>query len=89
MTFPTPHVSFTPQHQLADAKQEYVEAIYRFRRAEEETTADYTSAKLEMIRLEAKVRQFERMYLAARHMYYLSKQKRLLIAGCPKPVRVN
>ena len=27
-------VAFTPQHQLEDAEQEYVEAIYRFRRAE-------------------------------------------------------
>ena len=86
MTFPTPHVSFTPQHQLADAKQEYVEAIYRFRRAEEETTADYTSAKLEMIRLEAKVRAI-RAYIFSGKTYVLYEQTETAshIAGCPKP----
>ena len=86
MTSHTPHVSFTPQHKLADAEQEYVEAIYRFRRAEEEQTADYTSAKLEMIRLEAKVRAI-RAYIYSGKIYVLYEQTQTAshFAGCPKP----
>ena len=86
MTFPTPHVSFTPQQQLADAEQEYVEAIYRFRRAEEETTADYTSAKLEMIRLEAKVRSIrEHIYRGATYELFEPYQTMNQFIRCPEP----
>lgn len=46
-------ISFTPKHKLEDAEQEYIEAVYRFRRAEEEQSAEYGSTKREMFRLEA------------------------------------
>ena len=79
-------VAFTPQHQLEDAEQEYVEAIYRFRRAEEEDTADYTSAKLEMIRLEAKVRSIrEHIYRGATYEMFEPHQIRNQFIGCPEP----
>ena len=79
-------VAFTPQHQLEDAEQEYVEAIYRFRRTEEEDTADYTSAKLEMIRLEAKVRSIrEHIYRGATYELFESQKIRNQFGGCPEP----
>lgn len=79
-------VAFTPQHQLEDAEQEYVEAIYRFRRAEEEDTADYTSAKVEMIRLEAKVRSIrEHIYRGTVYELFDSQKIMNQFSGCPKP----
>ena len=79
-------VAFTPQHQLEDAEQEYAEAIYRFRRAEKEDTADYTSAKLEMIRLEAKVRAIrEHIYRGATYELFEPHQTRNQFIGCPEP----
>ena len=79
-------VAFTSQHQLEDAEQEYVEAIYRFRRAEKEDTADYTSAKLEMIRLEAKVRSIrEHIYRGATYELFKSPKVLNQSIGCPEP----
>ena len=89
MTFHTPrkyHVAFTPQHKLEDAEQEYVKAIYRFRLAEEEMSADYTSAKLEMIRLEAKVRAIrEHIYGGKTFELFESPRAKIGLNGCPIP----
>ena len=91
----TPHTrykhpaSFTPQHKLEDAEQEYVEAIYRFRRAEERISADYTSSKLEMIRLEAKVRAIrEHIYRGTTYELFESPKTFNQFIGCPKPAWV-
>ena len=90
MTFHTPHASFTPQHKLEDAEQEYVEAIYRFRRAEEEHTTDYTSAKLEMIRLEAKVRAIrEHIYRGTTYKLFDSPRTMNQFIGCPEPAWIS
>jgi hypothetical protein len=79
-------VALTPQHQLEDAEQEYAEAIYRFRRAEKEDTADYTSAKLEMIRLEASARAIrEHIYRGKTFELFEQKQTTTQFIGCPKP----
>ena len=92
MTFHTPrkyHVAFTPQHKLEDAEQEYAEAIYRFRRAEEEISADYTSTKLEMIRLEARVRAIrEHIYAGKTFELFEPKQTTNQFIGCPEPAWV-
>ena len=81
--------AFTPQHQLEDAEQGYVEAIYRFRRAEEKDTADYTSAKLEMIRLEAKVRSIrDHIYRGAKYELFEPHQTINQFIGCPEPAWV-
>ena len=89
MTFHTPrkyHVAFTPQHKLEDAEQEYLEAIYRFRRAEEGISADYTSSKLEMIRLEAKVRAIrEHIYRGTTYELFESPRAMNRPIGCPEP----
>ena len=85
MTSHTPHVSFTPQHKLEDAEQEYVEAIYRFRRAEEEQAADYPSAKLENW-LEAKVRAIrEHIYRGTTYELFESPRAMNRPIGCPEP----
>ena len=79
-------VSFTPQHKLEDVEQEYADAIYRFRRAEEEQSSDYTSAKLEMIRLEAKVRSIrEHIYRGTTYELFEPHQTMNQFIGCPEP----
>ena len=40
--------SFTPQHKLRDAKEEYVQAVYRFREAEQANSPDLIDLKREM-----------------------------------------
>ena len=89
MTSHTPrkyHVAFTPQHKLEDAEQEYVKAIYRFRRAEEEMSADYTSSNLEMIQLESKVRAIrEHIYRGTTHELFESPKAMKQPIGCPEP----
>lgn len=79
-------VPFTPQQQLEDAEQEYAEAIYRFRRAEEEMSRNYSSAKLEMIRHEARVRAIrEHIYGGKTFELFQPKQITNQFIGCPKP----
>ena len=83
-------VSFTPQHKLEDAEQEYVEAIYRFRQAEEEQSADYTSTKLEMIRLEAKLRTIrEIIYRGTTYELFEPQQTKNKLIGCPEPAWIK
>ena len=43
-----PSRSFTAQHMLQDAEQEFADAIYRFREAEKNMTGDYDSARCAM-----------------------------------------
>ena len=50
-----PRRSFTPQHMLQDAEQEFADAIYRFREAEKNMTGDYDSARCAMNDAEGKV----------------------------------
>ena len=79
-------IAFTPKQQLEDAEQEYAEAIYRFRRAEEEDTADYITAKLEVIRLEAKVRAIrEHIYGGKSFELFEPKQTTNQFIECPEP----
>ena len=47
--------SFMIEHELEDAQAAYVEAVYRFRKAEEDKSSDYDSARRAMNRLEKKV----------------------------------
>lgn len=50
-----PRRSFTAQHMLQDAEQEFADAIYRFREAEKNMTGDYDSARCAMNDAEGKV----------------------------------
>ena len=82
-------LSFTPQHQLEDAEQEYAEAIYRFRRAERKLSSDYASSKREMLRLEARVKAIrEHIYGGKTFELFEPKQTTNQFIGCPKPAWV-
>ena len=48
-------ISFTPQKRLEDTQQEYIDNVYRFRRAKAEQPSGYASTKREMLHLEAKL----------------------------------
>ena len=80
------NASFTPWHKLEDAEKEYANAIYRLRKAENEESNDYTSAKIEMLRLEAKVATI-RSYIYSGKGYKLFErtQKSINFKICPKP----
>ena len=80
------NISFTPQHKLEDAEQEYIEAIYRFRRAEQERSADYASSKREMLRLEAKLANVrEHIYRGTTYELLEPRQMMKEFVGCPEP----
>ena len=84
------NISFTPQHKLEDAEQEYIKAVYRFRRAEEEQSTEYGTTKREMLRLEANLATVrEHIYRGTTYELFESKQMRTLIVGCPEPVWVK
>ena len=50
------------KHESEDAEAAYVDAVYRFRKAEALGSADYSAARSEMNRLEAKVRSLKYGY---------------------------
>lgn len=76
--------SFTPQHKLRDAKEEYVQAAYRFREAEQANSPDLIALKREMEFLDRKVGAY-------RHCVYSGQQIdeyvewSVLPSRCPKP----
>ena len=81
--------SFTPQQMLIDAEQEFADAIYRFRQAEDEKSTDYTKTKLEMLRLEAKVRMIRsRIYDGSAYKLFQTEVEESCYeySGCPKPM---
>ena len=43
------------EHELEDAQAAYIEAVYRFRKAEKDKSTDYGSARRAMNNLEKKV----------------------------------
>ena len=79
--------SFTPQHKLRDAKEEFAQADYRFRAAEEANAPNLIALKREMEFLDRKVE-------ADRHCFYSGQQideyvKWSALPGrCPKPAWV-
>ena len=54
--------SFTPQHKLRDAKEEYVQAVYRFREAEQANSPDLIALKREMEFLGRKLEAYRRWF---------------------------
>ena len=55
--------SFMIQHELEDAQAAYVEAVYRFRKAERGKSTDYDSARRAMNSLEKKIQDLKyKMY---------------------------
>ena len=75
-----------PREKLEDAEKDFVEAIYRFRQAQDSVTSDYKIAKLEMLRLEAKVAMIrECIYRGTGYELLDRRQQALVPTGCPKP----
>ena len=54
--------SFTPQHKLRDAKEEYLHAVYRFREAEQANSPDLIALKREMEFLGRKLETYRRWF---------------------------
>ena len=54
--------SFTPKHKLEDAKEEYVQAVYRFREAEQANSPDLIALKREMEFLGCKLWAYRRWF---------------------------
>ena len=83
------HRSFTTlhaQHMIEDAAQEYIKAIYRFRRAENDMSDDYKEARCEMNRLEG-VLLWTRycIYSNSRHLLFNMPKTTRLFNRCPAP----
>ena len=49
--------SFMIEHELEDAQAAYIEAIYRFRKAETNQGSDYDSARRHMNQLEKQIQE--------------------------------
>ena len=80
------NISFTPQHKLEDAEQEYIKAVYRFRRAEEEQSTEYGTTKREMLRLEANLATVrEHIYRGTIYKLFESRQTTTRSVSCPIP----
>ena len=79
--------SFTSQHKLRDAQEEFVQAVYRFRAAEEVNAPNLIALKREMEFLDRKVGAY-------RHCVYSGQQIdeygewSVLPGRCPKPAWV-
>ena len=79
--------SFTPQHKLRDAQEEFAQAVYRFRAAEEANAPNLIALKREMEFLDRKVKAY-------RHCFYSGQQIdeyvewSALPGRCPKPAWV-
>ena len=54
--------SFTAQHKLRDAEEEYVQSVYRFRKAEQATAPNLVALKREMEFLGRKLEAYRRWF---------------------------
>ena len=78
--------AFTVHHKLQDAEQQYLEAAYRFRNAEQKQSVGYKAAKCEMNRLEAELFRL-RYSIYSKDSTAIQKDKKSLslIDRCPEP----
>ena len=76
--------SFTSEHKLRDAQEEFVQAVYRFRNAETTNSPNFVALKREMEFLERKVKY-------CRHCVYTGQpiekyaEWSVLAERCPEP----
>jgi hypothetical protein len=79
-------IAFTAQHKLDDASEEYMAAIYRFRKAESDMSDDYNEARCEMNRLELTLRSVrECIYSNSPHLLFTHQGVTKEFTDCPKP----
>ena len=81
--------SFTAQHKLHDAEEEYVQAVYRIRSAEEASEQNLSDLKREMDFLFRKVGHYRHCIYAGKTLEeYLEYSAASAEARCPKPAWV-
>ena len=78
--------AFTAKHKLKDAEEQYLQSVYRFRKAEKSQSLDYRQARRDMNRLEAEVLKL-RQSIYSNKPYYTHKRKRVdqSLSRCPEP----
>ena len=79
--------SFTPQHKLQDAKEEYLQAVYRFRAAEQANSSDLIALKREMEFLGRKLEAYRRWFYSGESIEEYVELPAPL-DRCPKPAWV-
>ena len=81
------HLTFTARHKLKDAVEDYIEAIYRFRRAEAEKSSDYNEARREMNRLEQRLLWTRYcVYSNSTHILLDTLPQNSQLTNCPSPI---
>ena len=79
-------IAFTAQHKLDDAADEYMEAIYRFRKAESDMSDDYNEARREMNRSEMNLLSVRGcIYRNSVHLLFDHQGVAKKFTDCPKP----
>ena len=79
-------IAFTAKHKLDDAAEEYMAAIYRFRKAESEMSDDYSEARCEMYRLEMNLLSVRGcIYRNSIHSLFDHQGVAKEFTDCPKP----
>ena len=76
--------SFSSQHKLRDAQEEFTQAVYRFRKVEEANAPNLIDLKREMEFLERKV-EYCRQCVYAGHAVEEYAEWSELPERCPKP----
>tara|TARA_B100000674_G_C37282544_1_gene663951 strand:+ start:21 stop:323 length:303 start_codon:yes stop_codon:yes gene_type:complete len=78
--------SFTSKHKLRDAQEEFAQAIYRFRAAEDADAPNLIALKREMEFLDRKVRFYRYCIYNNQPIYNYTEYPALNYQGCcPKP----
>ena len=81
-----PLQAFTAEQQLKDVEDQYLQSVYRFRKAEKIQSLDYRPARCEMNRLEAELFRL-RQSIYSFTPYLTRKRKRIdqSFSRCPEP----
>ena len=76
----------TAQQLLSDTESEYIEAIYRFRKAEEQKSAEYNEARRDMNCLEKRLLWIrECIYRNKPHLVFQKETAGVSHKTCPEP----
>lgn len=80
------NIAFTGQHKFDDVAEEYMSAIYRFRKAESEMSDDYNESRREMNRLEQSLQWVRHcIYNKSVHLLFDSPGFTPQSNRCPSP----
>ena len=79
--------SFTTQHKLRDVQEEFTQAVYRFRAAEEANASNLIALKREMEFLGRKLEAYRRRYYSGESIAGYAEWS-VLPKRCPEPAWV-